>query len=495
MVKKIFAFLLMTAMLLSMALLSSCDESKITETVNLTPKEKFLKTSNYATTYFNGLAKALGIDPSLAPVTEGKMESQSMSLTLNKFSLYGDDVIPAPLAVSAENIWDAKNNAYRILYLLKVGNDSLPVEMIVTAGVTYVGIDQVTDRMLKLPVDVSRPEVDENSVTQMAANFSEYINCFINSFGDDQFTSQTGKVTVDGQELDAETVTLNATEKQFLQAIINVLEKAKWYFAVDNTLSGFVEPPAEQDNSDLIDTIIEKLKEEAEKTSDNDKVTVTVISENNVLRSFDLTITANEKKSSISFTTTEKDGSHFIKGAVVLDEKKVIELNYQQKPNDKGSADGELTIDIDPTVFGNDESEDDVESVFGTLFTGNIQLSVKFNGEKKDNKFSVNTKLEISTSQSGMKVTIPLNMSFEFEKVSDTENKFSINFSANVMYSELDITVSGGKKIIDYKEVKAPADSEVDEFDEEKLEEIIGKIKEAYPGIAKVFSGYQEETE
>jgi hypothetical protein len=326
----------------------------------------------------------------------------------------------------------------------------------------------------------------------------------MNSFSDDVFTAQTGRATVEGTEIaGAETVTLNATRKQFDEALLKVLEKAKTDTRVTDFLIGLgISDKKDTTYQDAITELKDGISEDINNCSDNDKITITVISEKNVLRSIVLTGNNNDNKYSVSFTTTLKDGTHYVKGVVMCNEKKAVDLSYQQKPNDKGSADGELLINVDPKAFVIDESDESGDTVSeeyqSYIEIGSYSLSIKFSGEKKDNKVSVNTKLEISTEQSGLKITATVNIAFQYEKVSDTENKFSLNISTNVMDTVVDLTFSGGRKIVDYTAIKIPADSEVDDISKFNSDDLTKKLIEKYPGIEKYnpdFNSASQSTE
>lgn len=479
MAKRILAFFLTAALLFSVLLFTSCKEEVKPEehpAVTLTPKAKLLKTGENASNYFTGLTKALGIDLTMTPLTDEKMVSEKISLTISKLSSYDQSLIKEPLTISGESLLDFKNNAIKALVQFETQGEKVPVDVLLTSDAFYFGIDKVTERMQKVDFDnsfnLSLPTV---GIIMPTIDYKAYINAFIDSFSDDLFTAQTGRVTVDGLEFDGETVTLTATFKQFSEAVIKLLEKSKSDFTENQSLLGFLSMGAAQYNN-LIDSFIEDIKEYAEDSSDNDQLTITVINESNILRSFDFTITAEQRKLSVSITTTEKDGTYAVKGTLTVDDEKIMNLNYQQKPNDKNSADGELVIQfMELSSIGKATDEDKAGNVAG-------ELRFKFDGQKSDNRFSANTKVEIVQTVSGAKVTIPLNTAFEYEKISDSEVKCSINLSLNAMNAEFEAALSGSIKIIDYAPIPVPSDSEVDEFDIND-EKIPNKIEEVYPGI------------
>jgi type 1 fimbria pilin len=220
--------------------------------------------------------------------------------------------------------------------------------------------------------------------------------------------------------------------------------------------------------SEAIDKAIESLKEDINSAKDDDTVAITVISEKGVLRSFELASVEDGKKHTASLTTTVKDGTYYVKGSLKEDEAALIDFSYQQKPNDKGSADGELNMTIDGTTK-TDESDDtsgdtsETKSGIGNelLNLDKFTVNMKFSGQKTDNKVAIDGKLELSTNQSGLAVTIPINIAVKYEKVSDLENKYSVNLSFNIMGTEADLSISGGRSVIEYTAAQIPGDDAV----------------------------------
>jgi hypothetical protein len=124
--KKIISLLLLTAMLFSVLLMSSChkengDESENSEesAIVLTPKEKFLEVGKNASSYFKELSNTFGFDTNMAAVPDGKMETTSFAVKLNKLSSGGQSIITEPVSLSGETYYDVKNNIKRTLGSLR----------------------------------------------------------------------------------------------------------------------------------------------------------------------------------------------------------------------------------------------------------------------------------------------------------------------------------------------------------------------------------------
>lgn len=501
--RKILAFIIAAAMLCSVMLLSSCekdqDEESTEEPIVLTPKEKFLKTADTAEEYFQGLGNALGIELLNLQTSEDKMLSETYDFELEKLSMSGVPYIEQPISFSAGINSDVKNNMRQLLYKFSIGDETVPAEFLLSPDAYYINVDKVTDKTIKIPLENDRTE--ENTVTEynnFKVKANEYWDFFVDNLDDELFTEQTGTVTVDGVEIEnAETITLKATDKQLGEAVKAVLNKAKVDIQLTNLFMtmGFVN----RENEDLltqfkkaIDEMIESLDEKIEETSDDDYFVITVINEEEVLRSFNLTeFEDGEELDSLSFTTALKDGTYNIKGSLIYKEEKVVDLTYEQTANDKGSADGELEIEVNPPDIDvkKEGSADGPTSIISE--SGNFKIKVKFNGSKQDNKTTLDSKIEFSTEVDGMTVSIPLDLNITYEKVSDTEMQFSADISLSIMGTEAEFSLSGGQNLIDYEAIEVPSDKDVKvedkDFDIQKL--ITGIITE-YPVIAQFFSNF-----
>jgi hypothetical protein len=492
MAKKIISYLLMLAMLFSVLLISSCrtdsNNEESEKTILLTPKEKFLEISKNASSYFKDLPNAFGFDTNMAPVTDGKMEAKSFGIKLNEVTAKGESVITEPISISGETYSDIKNNITRTLGKLQLGGETVRFEYLLSASAAYFNLDKVTERMLKMPIEENGQSAGLNADVKV----NEYIDYFMDNLSDDLFTAQSGKVTVDGAEIaDAETITLKATVKQFNEAFIKVLEKAKTDSQVVELLKTLNISSINIDSfNEEIDNAIASLKEDINAAKEGDDITFTIITEKGVLRSLELTEIEDGKKHIGSLTTTGKDGTYSIKGSVKQDDITILDLSYQQKPNDKGSADGELTMSIDSTKVADEKSDTSEESDSNQLFDLNkLDISIKFNGQKTDNKVTIDTKIELSTVQSGLKVTIPVNATIKYEKVSDSENNLSINVNTELLGSKIDFTINSGRSLIQNTAAKLPVDDEVDVVGESfDTNEIMTKLMSEYPGIAEFFS-------
>jgi hypothetical protein len=104
-----------------------------------------------------------------------------------------------------------------------MNGETVRFEYLLSASAAYLNLNKVTERMLKFPLQTEGQSEGLNA--DVKAN--EYIDYFMDNLNDELFDAQSGKVTVDGVEFDGETVTLRATAKQFAEAIVKVLEKAK----------------------------------------------------------------------------------------------------------------------------------------------------------------------------------------------------------------------------------------------------------------------------
>ncbi|HOK68482.1 MAG TPA: hypothetical protein PKV51_03045 [Bacillota bacterium] len=494
MAKRIVSYLLTAAMLFSVLLLSSCWTETKTEVsgkeeIVLTPKEKFLESSKCFKAYFDELSKAFGFDTDMAPPEDGKMEVNSFSYKLNKLKLGEDSYITDPFSISGEAYNDAQNKILRTLGKLILNGETVRFEQILTPAAMYVNINKVTEKTLKYLL----PQED-NSAVDESVKLNEYFDYFMDNLSDDLFTAESGKVTVEGVEFDGETVTFKATLKQFGEAFVKVLEKAKTDAQLEQLIKILDFTNIVGDNagslSDWIDSVSKPLLEAIVASKDSDNLTVSVISENGVLRSITFTGIEGGKKYEFALTTTVKDGAHFVKCYAKSEEKTHFEISYQQKPNDKGSCDGQLVVTFDSSA-DSDESKDtgDIsksagDDLFGQISLKNLTVSVNFSGQKTDNKVAVDAKIELTTEQSGMKVTLPLNVNIKYEKVSDTENKFSVNVSFSFMGYEADFTISGGRYLIPYAALEVPTDDEVQVIDESfNLEPLLVNLMKAYPGI------------
>lgn len=492
MTKKIISFLLLAAMLFSVLLMSSCkkeakDESE-ERVIVLTPKEKFREVGKNASAYIKELTNAFGFDTNMAPVPEGKMEAASFGFKLNKYSVGGQSYISEPISLSGETYSDIKNNIKRTLGKLELNGETVRFEYLSGASAAYFNLDKVTERMLKIPMQ----EQEQNEGLSAKVKLNEYVDYFMDNFSDDLFTAQSGKVTVDGVEIDAETVTFKATTKQFNEAVIKVLEKAKTDAQIVKLLKTMninsIDGRSLDDFSEVIDQKIEELKGAIESAKDGDNVVATIVSEKGVLRSFEFTCVENGKKQAVSLTAIIKDSTYYVKGYVKQDENTVIDFSYQQKSNDKGSADGELIMNIDTATIS-DKSRDtsgDTSGITELFSLNKFTVNATFSGQKTDNKVTIDGKLELSTKQGGLTLSFPVNITVKYEKVSETENKYSANISLNLMGTELDFTVSGGRSLIEYAAAQIPADDTVDVVGENfNISTLTTKFMTAYPGIGK----------
>lgn len=496
MIRKIISFLLTAAMLFSILLFSSCRTGEQTEvseknTIVLTPKEKFLESYKYLSAYLNELPKSFGFDTDMAPAEEGKMEANSFAVKLNKLNAGNDSYITEPISISGETYNDAKNNILRTLGKLILNGETVRFELIRNPAAVFFNLNKVTEKTLKFPIE----QQEDSDVVNADVKLNEYLDYFMDNLSDDLFTAQSGKVTVDGVEFDGETVTLKASVKQFNEALIKVLEKAKTDAQIAKLLKMAnitnINGESLDSLSEVIDKAIKSLQEEIDSAKDGDSITVTVISENKVLRSFTITGVEDGKKDELSLTTTVKDGAYFVKGYGKNGDKTLFDFSYQQKPNDKGSCDGQLIMTFDLTKDA-DESEDTSETdITGGLLNEafnlqNLAINVTFNGQKTDNKVAIDAKVELTTEQNGLKITVPVNVAIKYEKVSDSENNYSVNIGLNFMGYSADITISGGRSLIPYTAAEVPTDDEVQVVDEKfDITALITKLMTAYPGIAE----------
>lgn len=481
--KKITALLLATIMIFSMLLFSSCDDKNTREkntsdesdeseaAIVLTPKEKFLTMADATATYFSEMKSAMGYTAASYTISDDKMEMATLGVELNKLAMGGADVLEEPIKLTAQATVDSKNDSTKMLMELGIGDSTLPIEMITTTVASYLNIENVTDKILKMPMEGEMPEFDNEQLSQL---LDVYYDIFMDSFSADLFTETTGEVTVDGVAIsNAKTIRAKITSKQLLTAMKAVLEKAKTDVQVEsvvNFFSALSQDPTLEDFDTIISEAITSLETSIADASDTDYLTFEIVFEENTLRSAVVEVFEEDAKIvSISFTTVKKDNNYYVKGSLV-DEKtdESMTFAYEQIANSNGSADGKFEMSVPETM----------------------ELSVEFKGTKTENKLVLDTDIELTITQDDVETTVPLKAVITCEKISDTENSTTIDLSMDALQTEFEITISSNVKLVDYAAIEAPSDNDVEVVDEDyDYQALIMQIMTEYPEIGTYLSG------
>lgn len=500
MLKKILSMLIVVTMVFSMLLLTGChddpkEESTESETfIVLSPKEKFLNTADAASTYFSKMKKALAL-PEIYKADVGKMEVNTVGIKLQELSMGDIPMMEESIGISTETTYDDKNHIGKAASELKFGSHSIPLEVFYKKDALLLNIDKVTEKILKKPIKFE--------LEQIPVLYDEYSDVLMDSFGEELFTETKGSATVDGIEIaNAETITFKATNKHFGESIKAVLQKAKTDLRVKEMLSFFNVKINDEDNlvekyESKIDEAIEDLDKAISEYKDGDYSTITVINENDVLRSFSIVdFEENKEIGTINVTTTIKDGTNYVKGSIYDEGENVLEFAYDQKANDKGSADGNLVL----TILDNEKEELDVSSEESEdiqttssedeVITFNpdiMKIEVNFNGEKNDKVVKINSKIKITTKTGEEpEEQISLDVASEYETISETESKYKADLTVNVKGMDAKIVVDGSSKIVDYEAIEVPSDDKVEVIDENyDMQALVTKIMTEYPDVAE----------
>ncbi|HAN22028.1 MAG: hypothetical protein A2Y15_01250 [Clostridiales bacterium GWF2_36_10] len=506
--KKILSIFIVVAMIFSVLILTGCDKDPVVESeesetpIVLTPKEKFLKTADAAATYFSELKNVLGIPVSVATVGENQAEVNTFGIELQKVSVDDVPMLEEPFGISAEITSDLKNNIEKALLDISYGENSIPVEMIISATATYFDIDKVTDKTLKFPIEI----IDFNDFPGIP---NEYFDFFMDNLDDSLFTETTGAATIDDTEIaNANTVTFKATNKQLLEAVKAVAVKAKTDLRIKSFLESFnVYATIETSETineyeEMIDELITELDTGIANATDDQYLTFTAINEGDILRSLSLTVFGNNKEMfSLNASTTEKDGIYYVKGALKVKDETVLTFDYNQKANGEGSADGNFVLSIfnvDLTEDDEESEEDDEESEYETSYDypevnlfNELVIEADFKGKKTDNSLELDIDVEINVDLDNQVMQpIPINILAKYEVKSETETTYSAEISTSIAGADVEFVLSSSRKIVDYVAIETPSDDNVvvidDNFDPTSL---LSNLMSEYPEFIEFFSG------
>ncbi len=458
---RLYALLMALVLVVSVILLAACsdkdddnsdDSSVVSEEESQTPEEiylpeKFANSLFAIYSSFSDFGNTLGLDPKLPTDSEEKIKNTKLDVTLKELLMGDTPQIPGPSGLSIE--FYSTDNAGKGVLSAFIGEEVIPGEFFVGQDDLFVSLDKLTPLPLKIPFMGAIETLDlmENLVDmdtgEMSDTLQEYMDLFMDHFEEDMFTSKTETLVIDEVAYeDALHISFKPTEKQLLEAVLTVLNKAKNDTKIKMFISNlvFADPEGEEKQKEFeagIAEAIEDVTAQIENSKENSYLDFSSVEKDGKLISlFAVFFEEGKENGLFRLTNVTKSGTDVMK-IYSEDEDSSTSFTWEQTANDKGSADGVVLL----------TTEDEEES---------NTVKIEYAGSKDNNALTIESDFEIIQLIESYEITYAFGLNLSYTPKEEGGFGLTGEFLLENEEMKLLLDVAIDISLIDYSEIELP---------------------------------------